>query len=131
MAKKCLTPTPKKGLFVQNTTHPDIYDLIPDSCANLPFSYFRLSLPRAPYLIAQGAVFVADSHRNNIKVLKTGLRTTKLSTGLVGDVYDPLNKTRSLIIFRRVPGANSYNVYLFNGYFPKTLKAVVKKINAL
>ena len=131
MAKKCLTPTPKKGLFVQNATHPDIYDLTPDSCANLPFSYFRLSLPRAPYLIAQGAVFVADSHRNNIKVLNTGLRTTKLSAGLVGDIYDPLNKTRSLIMFRRVPGANSYNVYLFEGYYPKSLNAVIEKINAL
>ena len=131
MAKKCLIPTPKKGLFVQNATHPDIYDLTPDSCADLPFSYFRLSLPRAPYLIAQGAVFVADSHRNNIKVLNTGLRTTKLSTGLVGDIYDPLNKTRSLILFRRVPCANSYNVYLFVGYYPKSLNAVIKKINAL
>jgi len=131
MAKKCLTPTPKTGLFVQNATHPDIYDLTPDSCADLPFSYFKLSLPHAPYLIAQGAVFVADSHRNNIKVLNTGLRTTKLSTGLVGDLYDPLNKTRSLIIFRRVPGANSYKVYLFDGYYPKSLNAVIKKINAL
>ena len=131
MAKKCLTPTPKKGLFVQNATHPDIYDLTPDSCSDLPFDYFRLSLPRAPYLIAQRAVFVADSHRNNIKVLNTGLRTTKLSTGLVGDIYDPLNKTRSLIMFRRVPGANSYKVYLFEGYFPKSLNAVIKKINSL
>ena len=131
MAKKCLTPTPKKGLFVQNATHPDIYDLTPDSCSDLPFDYFRLSLPRAPYLIAQRAVFVADSHRNNVKVLNTGLRTTKLSTGLVGDIYDPLNKTRSLIIFRRVPGANGYNVYLFDGYYPKSLNAVIKGINAL
>ena len=131
MAKKCLIPTPKKGLFIQNAIHLNIYDLIPDSCANLPFSYFRLSLPRAPYLIAQGALFVADSHKNNIKVLNTGLRTTKLSAGLVGDVYDPLNKTRSLIIFRRVPGTNSYKVYLFEGYYPKTLNAVINLIKAL
>ena len=131
MAKKCLIPTPKKGLFIQNAIHLNIYDLIPDSCANLPFSYFRLSLPRAPYLIAQGALFVADSHKNNVKVINTGLRTTKLSTALVGDVYDPLNKTRSLILFKRVPGANSYKVYLFEGCYPKSLNAVIKGINTL
>ena len=131
MAKKCLTATVKKGVFIQNATHKDIFDLTPESGANLPFSYFRLSLPIQPYLIQQGATHVAESHKNNIKVLSTGLRRTKINSIYSGDIYDPLKRTKSLILFQLIPGANSYTVYLFEGYYPKCLSKVLNELKTV
>ena len=131
MKRKCLTATAQKGIFVQNPTQKGTFDLTPGTCSNLPFSYFKLSLPRSPYLIAQKALYVAESHQNNAKVLNTGLRSTKVRTILSGDIYDPLNRKNSLILFVLMPGANSYTVYLFIGYYPKSLNAVLKEIITL
>ena len=131
MKKTCLTATAQKGIFVQNPTHKNTFDLEPGTCSNLPFFNFKLSLPRSPYLIAQRALYVAESHQNNAKVLNTGLRSTKVKNVLSGDIYDPLNRTISLLLFVLMPGANSYTVYLFIGYYPKSLNTVLKEIITL
>jgi hypothetical protein len=138
MAKKCLTATGNgnenltklyiQGVFIQNEIHRDIFDLTPGTCSNLPFTYFRISLPIQPYLIQQGAVFVAESHKGAAKVLHSGLKHTKINSIYYGDVYDPLTRTKSLILFQLMPGANSYTVYLFVGYYPKSLNKVLNEM---
>lgn len=45
MAKKRLTTEAKKRVFIQNTIHTDIFNLVSESGSNLSFSYFRRSLP--------------------------------------------------------------------------------------
>jgi len=128
MKKKCFTPTAIKSIFVQNTTRRDIYDLALESGSNLLFSYFCISLPIPPYLIAQGAVFAAEVYKGAVKVLHTGLKRTKISSIYSGDVYVPLTRAKSLILFKLLPGANSYAVYLFDGYYPKSLNIVINEI---
>ncbi len=129
MKKKCLTA--KVSVFVQNETRPDIYDVHPLSGSNLPFSYFRLSLPYSPILINQGAVYVAESHKNNVKVLYTGLRRSKVNNLYVGDVFDMNKKTRSLILFQFNPTENSYKVYLFDGKYPRNINPIINEIAGL
>ena len=131
MAKKCLTAAAKKGVFIQNPQHPDIFDLMPESGANLPFSYFRIGLPQQPYLIAQGAKYVVESHKNGQKVLHTGLKPTKVNGIYSGDVFNPQTKGKSLILFCAVPQQKSYTVYLYEGYFPRSLTKVLNEILAL
>ncbi|MDD4991713.1 MAG: hypothetical protein PHR83_05700 [Paludibacter sp.] len=131
MAKKCLTAAAKKGVFVQNAIHTDIFDLMPESGANLPFSYFRRSLPIQPYLIAQGAKYVVESHKGITKVLHTGLRPTKVNGIYSGDVFNPQTRSKSLILFCFNSAECSYTAYLFEGYFPKSLNKVLNEILAL
>ena len=130
MAKKCLT-TATKGVFIQNANRTDIYDLMPESDANLPFSYFRISLPIQPYLIAQGATYVVESFKLMSKVLHTGLKPTKVNGIYSGDVFNTQTKSKSLILFCVSSDKFSYTVYLFNGYFPKSLNKVLNEILAL
>ncbi|MFZ4414517.1 MAG: hypothetical protein ACOYOV_15650 [Bacteroidales bacterium] len=104
MKKKCLT-TATKGVFIQNAIHTDIFDLIPESGANLPFSYFRISLPIQPYLIAQGAKYVVESHKcsysqlskltakNEVPMSKYGRRITFNSDELTKWVDSKKQKT--------------------------------------
>jgi hypothetical protein len=131
MAKKCLTTAAKKGVFIQNSIHTDIFDLIPESSANFPFSYFRRSLPIQQHLIAQGAKYVVESHKLSIKVLHTGLKPTKINGIYSGDVFNPQTRSKSLILFCASPDKFSYTVYLFDGYFPKSLSIVINEILAL
>jgi len=130
MAKKCLT-TATKGVFVQNAIHTDIFDLMPESGANLPFSYFRLSLPIQPYLIAQGAKYVVESFKLMSKVLHTGLKPTKVNRIYSGDVFDQQTRSKSLILFCSNPAECSYTVYLFKGLPPKSLNKVLNEILAV
>ncbi len=130
MAKKCLTATAKKGVFIQNVIHTDIFDLMPESGANLPFSYFRRSLPIQPYLIQQGAKYVVESHKGITKVLHTGLKPTKVNGIYSGDVYDQQTRLKSLILFCSNPAECSYTVYFFNGLPPKSLNKVLNEILA-
>ncbi len=74
--KKCLTA--KVSVFVQNETRPDQFDQHPLSGSNLPFDYFKLSLPYSSSLMKQGAVYAVESHKNNVRVLYTGLRQSML-----------------------------------------------------
>jgi hypothetical protein len=131
MKKKCLTATAKQGVFIKNPTHKDIYDLMPETGSNLPFSYFRLSLPIKDYLMRQGAKYVAESHKCYIKVLHTGLKPTNVKSIYSGDIYNSQTKTRSLIIFHLSPDEFSFKVYLFDGYFPKNINKVLSEIVAL
>ena len=130
MAKKCLTSTARKGVFIQNPNHADIFDLIPESGANLPFTYFRISLPLQPYLIQQGAKFVVESHHNKEKVLHTGLKRTKVATIYSGDLFNLQTRSKSLILFCAKPD-ESYTVYLFDGYYPRKLTKVLNEILGL
>ena len=127
MKKKCLTATATKGVFIQNATRTDIYDLMPESGENLPFSYFCISLPIQPYLIAQGAKYVVESFKLMSKVLHTGLKPTKVKGIYSGDLFNPQTRSKSLILFCAEPDNFSYTVYLFNGYFPKSLNKVLKE----
>lgn len=127
MAKKCLTTTPTKGVFIQNAIHKDVFDLMPESGANLPFSYFRISLPFTPFLIQQGAKYVVESHKGITKILSTGLRPTKRNGIYSGDVFNTQTRSKSLILFCANPAECSYTVYLFEGYFPKSLNKVLKE----
>lgn len=131
MAKKCLTATAKKGVFIQNSIHSDIFDLMPESGANLPFSYFRISSPIQSYLIQQGAKYVVESHKCMAKVLHTGLKRTIVNTIYSGDVYDPRIKSKSLILFCASPDELSYSVFLFEGYYPRKLTKVLNEILTL
>lgn len=130
MANKCLTTATAKGVFIQNAIHTDIHDLTPESGANLPFSFFRISLPGQQYLIAQGAKYVVESHKG-IKILHTGLKPTKVNGIYSGDMYNVLSKVRSLLLFCAEPTENKYTVYLFEGYNPRSLTKVLNEILAL
>ena len=130
MAKKCLTTAAKKGVFIKNAIHTDIFDLMPESGSNLPFSYFRISFPIQPYLIAQGAKYVVESHKR-IKVLHTGLKPTNVNGIYSGDMYNVLTKVRSLLLFCADATENKYTVYLFEGYNPRSLTKVLNEILAL
>jgi len=130
MKKMCLTSA-TKGVFIQNAIHTDIFDLMTESGANLPFSYFRISLPIHPYLIAQSAKYVVESHRCMTKVLHTGLKRTKVNGIYSGDVFNPQTRSRSLILFCSDPDKFSYTVYLFDGYFPKSLNNILLEILVL
>ncbi len=126
MKKKCLT-TATKGVFIQNANHKDIFDLIPESGENLPFSYFCISLPFTPFLIQQGAKYCVESNIGIKKVLSTGLRPTKRNGIYAGDIFNPQTRSKSLILFCAIPDKFSYIVYLFEGYFPKSLNKVLKE----
>jgi hypothetical protein len=130
MKKKCLTATAKKGVFIQNATRQDIFNVIPESGSNLPFSYFRLSSPIQPYLISQGAKYVADSNEG-IKILHTGLKPSNVNTIYSGDMYNVVTKVRSLLLFCADPSENKYTIYLFDGYYPRSLTKVLNEILAL
>lgn len=130
MKKKCLTATAKKGVFIQNATHRNIFEVLPESGSNLPFNWFRISTPIQPYLIAQGAKYVVESNEG-IKVLHTGLKTTKVNNIYSGDMYNVLTKVRSLLIFCADPGESKYTVYLFDGYNPRSLTKVLNEILSL
>lgn len=130
MKKKCLTATAKKGVFIQNAIRKDIFNVISDSNSNLPFCWFRISAPIQPYLIAQGARYVADSNEG-IKILHTGMKPTNVNTIYSGDMYNGTTKVRSLLLFCADPSENKYTVYLFEGYFPRSLTKVLNEILAL
>lgn len=130
MKKKCLTTTAKKGVFIENATHRDTFEVTPESGSNLPFNWFRISTPIQPYLISQGAKYVADSNKG-IKVLHTGLKPTNVNTIYSGDMYNVVTKVRSLLLFCVDPSENKYTVYLFEGYYPRSLTKVLNEILAL
>ena len=128
--KKCLTATAIKGTFSQNATHLDIYDIQPVSGVQFPFTYFRLSSPRSEFLIKNKAVYVAESHRNNTKVLFTGLRLVTTSI-YSGNMYNPATKKTSLLLFRHDLLERSFAVYLFLAKNPRRLQPYINEILAV
>ena len=127
MAKMCLTTAAKKGVFIQNNTRNDIYNLMPESGSNLPFSYFIVTLPIQQYLISQGAKYVADSNEG----LHTGLRPTKVNYIYSGDLFNSYTKVKSLLLFCAEPAGKQFTVYMFEGYNPRSLNKVLNEIVAL
>lgn len=129
--KKCLTDTAIKGTFIQNEKHSDIYDLQTIDGVQFPFTYFRLSSPRNEFLIKQRAVYVAESHRNGVKILFTGLRPANVNTFYSGNMFSQLTKKKSLILFRYDQPEKSFMVYLFPNRNPKKLQPIINEILAL
>ena len=131
MMRKCLTATATKGVFKQNAIHPEIFDLQTDEGNDFPFTYFRLSSPRNEFLIKQRAVYVAESHRNGVKILFTGLRPANVNTFYSGNMFSQLTKKKSLILFRYDQPEKSFMVYLFPNRNPKKLQPIINEILAL
>ena len=127
MKQKCLIPTAIKGTFKQNATRPDIYDLQPVYGVQYPFTYFRLTLPHTAFLINNRAVYVAESHRNNSKVLFTGLRLVS-NTIYSGDMFNPTTKKKSLLLFKHDLLEQSFEVYLFPNRNPRKLQPIINEI---
>lgn len=128
MKQKCLTDTAIKGVFTRNQTKPDIYDLQTVSGTNFPFTYFRMTLPRSEYLKKNRAVCVAESHRNGIKVLFTGLRKTISGLVYSGNLYDTKTNKRSLLLFRYNPTDQTMVVYLFPNRNPRNINSYIKEV---
>ena len=129
--QKSLTDTAIKGTFIQNEKHSDIYDLQTIDGVQFPFTYFRLSSPRNEFLIKQRAVYVAESHRNGVKILFTGLRPANVNTFYSGNMFSQLTKKKSLILFRYDQPEKSFMVYLFPNRNPKKLQPIINEILAL
>ena len=128
MAKKSLIQSAIKGIFRRNTSHPDVWDLNPDTGDKMPFKWFRLSEPREHYLTAQGALKVAESHHNGVKVLHTGLRRTVDEMIFAGNLYNPVNEKRSLLLFGCDPVAHTITVYLFANRNPRNINKYVEEV---
>ena len=128
--QKSLTDTAIKGTFIQNEKHSDIYDLQTIDGVQFPFTYFRLTSPRNEFLIKQSAVYVAESHRNNTKVLFTGLRLVTTSI-YSGNMYNPATKKTSLLLFRHDLLERSFAVYLFLAKNPRRLQPYINEILAV
>lgn len=110
------TPDFKKFVFVQNEKRNDIYDLVgePDS---LIFHYFRLSKPRKPFLIKQGAKYVIESWSGHEKTSFTGLIPTLTFNWYFGDLLlKRANKqpVKSFLIANIVD--NETTIYLFPSF---------------
>ncbi len=64
-------PEYKELTFIKNKNRIDIYDLQNSNFRK--FKYFRISEPRVPFLIKQGAKWIIESWDKGEKVLFTGL----------------------------------------------------------
>lgn len=127
MAKKCLIDQSLIGTFHRNAIHPDIYDLQTISGGKIPFSYFRVEEPREQYLIDQGAVKVAESFNKGVKILHTGLRRTSNEMIFAGNLYNPVNRKRSLLLFRCDPITHTITVYLYPDRNPRNINKLVEE----
>ena len=128
MAKKCLIDQAIIGTFHRNATHPEVYDLQTISGGKMPFSYFRIAQPRERYLIVQGSVKVAESHKNGVKVLHTGLWRTSDDLIFAGNLYNPVNGKLSLLLFKSDPTTHTITVYLFPDRNPKNINKYVEEV---
>jgi len=73
-----------KATFKRNPARPDVYDLLEG--VKFPFSYCRVSTPRAEWLIRQGASWVLESWVQNQKAVFTGLRPLSIPGHYKGDI---------------------------------------------
>lgn len=110
------TPDFKQFVFVQNEKRNDIYDLQgePDP---LIFHYFRLSKPRKPFLIKQGARYVIESWSGHEKTSFTGLIPAINDTWYFGDLLlKRLNKTPAKSFLIAKFNQNNITLYIFPNY---------------
>jgi len=126
MAKKCLTDTAKKGIFIQDANNKEVF--WSKSGSTLPFLYFRMSTPIAPHLISQGAIYMVESHVGAKKVLFTGLRQTGTDLVYYGDNFNTTTRKRSFILFKSNTEGNEYTVYLYENHYPRVIPKIVKEI---
>ena len=79
------TPDFRKFVFIKNEKRSDIYDLQGEPDSRM-FHYFRISSPRKPFLIKQGAKYVIESWSGHDKTSFTGLIPIGLNGYFFGDL---------------------------------------------
>lgn len=89
-----------KATFKRNPARPDVYDL--QETAEFPFTYCRVSRPRAEWLTRQGATWVLESWVHNQKSVFTGLRPLPKPGQYKGDIL--INAVRRPIKIVHEPG---------------------------
>jgi hypothetical protein len=130
MAKKRLATAVKKGVYIQNAIHTDIFNLVSESGSNLSFSYFRRSLPIQPFSIAQGVNHVVENQNYSANAFHPALKSTKVNSIYSGDIFNSQTRSRYLITLCFNPAECCYTVYSFNDYFPKSLPYASNRIVA-
>ena len=116
---KSSTSTPDYLLFrfIQNSKRADIYDLTNDP-ENPPFTFFRLSKPRLPKFIKQGAKFILESWKCFDKIAFTGLVLTPFNQWYYGDlvlINPKTKKKRKSFILVEFKGVE-VDIYYFRSY---------------
>ncbi|MCB9001677.1 MAG: hypothetical protein H6537_06870 [Bacteroidales bacterium] len=110
------TPEHKKFVFVQNEKRNDIYDLKGEPDSRL-FHYFRISTPRKPFLIKQGARFVIESWSGHEKTSFTGLIPIKIEGWYYGDLLlKRANKQPAKSFLIANINGNETTLYLFPNF---------------
>ena len=109
-------PDYRQFVFIQNEKRADIYDLQGDPDPRI-FHYFRISTPRKPFLIKQGAKWVIESWKGHEKTSFTGLVPVGIDGFYFGDL---LLKTREKthkksLIIANVEG-DTITIFLFPAY---------------
>ena len=107
------TPHFRKFVFIENEKRADIFDLQgePDP---LIFHYFRLSKPRKPFLIKQGARYVIESWNGHEKTSFTGLIPAIDNNWYFGDLLlKRVDKTPAKSFLIAVFSLNLITLYVF------------------
>lgn len=89
-----------KATFKRNQTRPDVYDLQGEG--EFPFSFCRVSQPRAEWLRRQGAKWVLESWYHNEKSIFSGLRNASTPGHYKGDIL--INAVKHRIKIEHEPG---------------------------
>ena len=89
-----------KATFKRNPARPDVYDI--QETVEFPFTFCRVSTPRADWLIRQGAIWVLESWNNQKKVAFTGLRPASTPGHYTGDIL--LKEVRRKLKIQHEPG---------------------------
>lgn len=120
-----IAPDFRQFVFIQNEKRADIFDLQGEPDPRM-FHYFRISEPRKPFLIKQGAKYVIESWKGHEKTSFTGL----VPVGMVGYYFgDLLLKTatkqpkKSLIIAHH--RGETIEIYLFPSFTQYPTKRLV------
>lgn len=121
--EKSLRPDFGKLVFRQNESRSDIYDLV--SKGFRKFKYFRLSVPRSEKFTRQGAKYIIESWKDNIKILFSGL--IRYSDNIYFGDHRSNNGKKSFII--AVINQPDIILYYFNSFslYPKERKGFIAK----
>ena len=110
------TPDFRQFVFIQNEKRADIYDLQGEPGPRM-FHYFRISTPRKPFLIKQGAKYVIESWQGHEKTSFTGLIPVGLNGYYFGDLLlkTTKNNGKKSFLIARVEG-KTITLYLFPSF---------------
>ncbi len=102
--------------FAENATRPGVYDLV-GTPENPPIRYFRLSTPRAQFLVLQGAKYVLETWEGGVKTAFTGLVPAVALGYYYGDLVEvkrDQKRRKSFVVFYL--RENTVTVYYFRSY---------------